>query len=77
MSMMVDHVARAICEAEIGGKLRGTLDETGSPNHWRSLARAAIEAMRMPEAAQLAAARPYTGDGGLAWRAMIDAALKD
>lgn len=50
MSKMVERVGIAICEAEIGGKLPGTLDDTGerSAAHWRKLARAAIKAMQQP-----------------------------
>ncbi len=34
---MVERVARAICETEIGGELPGSLDDTGekSAAHWR------------------------------------------
>jgi hypothetical protein len=74
MSEMVERVKTAIFDA-YSEHYVPCMDREAS---WDlAIARKVIEAMRMPEAAQLAAARPYTGDGGLAWRAMIDAALKD
>jgi hypothetical protein len=42
---LTDRVALAIREAEIGGPLSTSLEETESAAHWRLLALAAIKAM--------------------------------
>ena len=56
MDNLQDYVAKAICEAEIGGRLPGSLADTGerSLGHWRKLANAAIAALRAHEMRQLA-----------------------
>jgi len=70
MTTMIERVARAICQEEVGA-----LDywETYLP-----LARAAIAAMREPTERMSAAAYPKGRilAGKKAWQAMIDAALK-
>jgi hypothetical protein len=75
---MVERVARAICEEEIGGKLPGALDNTGSAKHWRNLACVAIASLREPSEEMCEAGNEYDC-APLAkevWQAMIDEALR-
>lgn len=82
MNSMIDRVATAICEAEIGGKLPNSLEalEFNTIEHWRSLARAAIKAMREPTSPMLDAVSGFRPgmidqDPSFYWPLMIDAAL--
>lgn len=80
MSEMIDRVAKAICRAEIGsiGPYGFDLEETGqqSAAHWRSLARAAIAAMREPTQVMLDAGWDSRSVPRYCWENMIDEALK-
>ena len=77
MSEMVERVARAIYIAEMGNLNR--YDDVMMSEGAREMARAAIEAMRVPTQKMLCAAwmvdhEAYPGEE---WGAMIDAALKE
>lgn len=79
MNEMIERVARAICKADgQDPDHEGELTDEGT-FQWQSYvtdARAAIEAMREPTKAMIAACYPDE-DAGLIWRDMIDAALKE
>jgi hypothetical protein len=83
MSEMVNKVARAIADA--AGSDFDRLPATHGPGHglrnmYMNMARAAIEAMRLPTNAMYAAANDEfvpPADAAACWLAMIDAALEN
>lgn len=81
MNEMVDRVARAMHGAD-GIKSFASFDDESAGNQWdyRSMARAAIAAMREPTEAMMQAAHIIIGDLAdqkRSWQYAIDAALKE
>lgn len=83
MGEMVDRVARAMAESRdlIWENMSEFSNADETPEYYRSLARAAIAAMREPTGEMIQAANPYVKgyddmrSSYAAWQAMIDAAL--
>lgn len=75
---MIEQVAEALCNSAFGPDMWKNVyvSEPKFSEHYRDKARAAIQAMREPTQAMIGA-----GDGipesAVAWRAMIDEALKE
>lgn len=83
MSEVIERAARAAFECWDFPCRRFDSLSSDDQEHWREIARAAIEAMREPTPEMLGAGWPHTADPcwvedvRKAWGAMIDAALKE